>query len=300
MDEFLRNFISRKWKIRDLSFTFLDLLLAVCITGTGLALRSTVIAWTPTNAWKLCAIVLEFALAILCGAIVHSYTGNRLRAFLTYAILVIYPTVVANGSLWNINCIYYVILFFLGLYLYSRGNAVLGTGSILAGLLIAVFRIRSWWMALDVAYPVSLSRGWPNFYEIIGKTVFVELYDKVSLLILAGLFLTGIYWFADKRVKLTRDLVLRLFLFAAILVPYFAPYMPAWAGYTADVAALIYMMRWPERFYLPMLHLIVSYSAYACAINGETKLPMVVFSVLLLGMLTNVGVDLYRAAVKGE
>ena len=114
------------------------------------------------------------------------------------------------------------------------------------------------------------------------------------------MILTGIYWFADKKVKVTKDIVLRLFLFAAILVPYFAPYMPAWAGYTADVAALIYFMRWPKRFYLPMLHLIVSYSAYAYAINGETKLPMVVFSVLLLAMLTNVGVDLYRAAVKGE
>ena len=215
MDEFLRNFIPRKWNVRGVTFTFLDLLLAVCITGTGLALRSTVIEYTPTDTWKLCAVVLEFALAVLCGAIVHSYTESRLRAFLTYAILAIYPTAVANGSLWNINCIYYVILFFLGLYLYSRGNALFGTGSILAGLLIA-------------------------------------------------------------------------------------PYMPAWAGYTADVAALIYFMRWPKRFYLPMLHLIVSYSAYAYAINGETKLPMVVFSVLLLAMLTNVGVDLYRAAVKGE
>ena len=43
MDEFLRNFISRKWNVRGVTFTFLDLLLAVCITGTGLALRSTVI-----------------------------------------------------------------------------------------------------------------------------------------------------------------------------------------------------------------------------------------------------------------
>ena len=180
MDDFLRNFISRKWNLKGLTFTFLDVLLSVCITGTGLALRSTVMEYTPTNTWKLCAILLEFALAILCGAIVHSYTGSRLRAFLTYAVLAVYPTVVANGSLWNINCIYYVILFFLGLYLYSRGNALLGTGSILAGLLIAVFRMRSWWMTLSVAYPVSLNRGWPNFYEIIGKTAFVELYDKVS------------------------------------------------------------------------------------------------------------------------
>ena len=45
-----------------------------------------------------------------------------------------------------------------------------------------------------------------------------------------------------------------------------------------------------------MLHLIVSYSAYAYAINGETKLPMVVFSVILLGILVNVGVDLYQEA----
>ena len=300
MDDFLRNFISKKWNVKGLTFTFLDILLAVCITGTGLALRSTVIAYTPTDIRKIGAIVLELALAVLCGAIVHSDTGSRLRSFLTYAVLVIYPTVVANGSLWNINCIYYVILFFLGLYLYSRGNALLGTGSILAGLLIAVFRMRSWWMMLSVAYPVSLNRGWPNFYEIIGKTAFVELYDKVSLLILAGMILTGIYWFADKKVKVTKDMVLRLFLFAAILIPYFAPYMPAWAGYTADVAALIYFMRWPKRFYLPMLHLIVSYSAYACAINGETKLPMVAFSVLLLAMLTIVGVDIYQAAVKGE
>lgn len=298
MDDFLRDFISRKWKIKNLTFTFLDVLLAVCITGTGAALRSTVIAYTPTNAWKLCALLLEFALALLCGAIVHSYTGSRQRAFLTYAILVIYPTVVANGSLWNINCIYYVILFFLGLYLYSRGHALLGSGSILAGLMIALFRMRSWWIDLGGVYPLLLNRGWPNFYEIIGKRDFVELFDKVSLLVLAGLILSGIYWFADKKVKLTKDMVLRLFLFAAILIPYFAPYMPAWAGYTADVAALLYFMRWPKRFYLPMLHLIVSYSAYAYAINGRTKLPMVVFSVLLVGMLMTVGVDIYRAAVE--
>ena len=73
--------------------------------------------------------------------------------------------------------------------------------------------------------------------------------------------------------------------------------MPAWAGYTADIAALLYFMRRKERFYLPMLHLIVSYSAYAYAMNGETKLPMVLYSVILLGILVNVGVDLYREAL---
>ena len=105
-----------------------------------------------------------------------------------------------------------------------------------------------------------------------------------------------LYCSAKKKIRITTDIALQLFLFLAVLIPYFAPYMPAWAGYTADIAALLYFMRRKDRFYLPMLHLIVSYSAYAYAINGETKLPMVVFSVILLGILVNVGVDLYQEA----
>lgn len=299
MDEFLRNLIVKKWKVGELSFTFLDALLALCITGTGAALRSTVIAYTPTNLWKMAAIVLEFALAALGGGIVYRYTGSRTRALLTYGVLAIYPTVAANGALWNINCIYYVILFFVGLYLYSRGQWILGSASVLGGFLIAVYRMRSWWMMMD-SYPSSLNRGWPNVYEIIGKTAFVDLYEKVSLLFLLGLLLTLAYCFVKRKVRITPDLTLTLFLFLAMLLPYFAPYMPAWAGYTADVAALLYCMRRTDRFYLPMLHLIVSYSAYAYAINGETKLPMVVFSVLLFGMLVNVGVDVYREALSKE
>ena len=32
MDEFLRNFISRKWNVRGVTFTFLDVLLAVLLS----------------------------------------------------------------------------------------------------------------------------------------------------------------------------------------------------------------------------------------------------------------------------
>ena len=39
MDDFLRDFIVKKWKIGRFTFTFLDALLAVCITGTGIFLR---------------------------------------------------------------------------------------------------------------------------------------------------------------------------------------------------------------------------------------------------------------------
>lgn len=292
MDDFLRDFIVKKWKIGSFTFTFLDALLAVCITGTGIFLRLPIM--TDYYDEKLRAIPLEYVLAVVCAAIVYRCTKSGSRAFLTYAILVIYPTIAANGALRNISSVYDAIFIFVGFYLCLTGSRVLraiGTVSILLGVLPLLF-YNGWMLPFNVA----LSYGWPNFYEIIGKTAFVDLFDKVSLLVLAGLLLTLAYCFAKKKVRITPDLALQLFLFLAVLIPYFAPYMPAWAGYTADIAALLYFMRRKERFYLPMLHLIVSYSAYAYMTNGETKLPMVFFSVILLGILVNVGVDLYREA----
>lgn len=294
MDDFLRDFIVKKWKIGSFTFTFLDALLAVCITGTGIFLRIPIM--TDYYDEKLRAIPLEYVLAVVCAAIVYRCTKSGSRAFLTYAILVIYPTIAAIGAIWNVNAVYDAIFIFVGFYLCLTGSRVLraiGTVSILLGALPQLFRY-GWTVPYDPN--PRLSYGWPNFYEIIGKTAFVDLFDKVFLLFLAGLLLTMLYCFAKKKIRITTDIALQLFLFLAVLIPYFAPYMSAWDGYTADIAALLYFMRRKDRFYLPMLHLIVSYSAYAYAINGETKLPMVVFSVILLGILVNVGVDLYREA----
>ena len=292
MDDFLRDFIVKKWKIGSFTFTFLDALLAVCITGTGIFLRLPIM--TDYYDEKLRAIPLEYVLAVVCAAIVYRCTKSGSRAFLTYAILVIYPTIAANGALRNISSVYDAIFIFVGFYLCLTGSRVLraiGTVSILLGVLPLLF-YNGWMLPFNVA----LSYGWPNFYEIIGKTAFVDLFDKVFLLFLAGLILTMLYCFAKKKIRITTDIALQLFLFLAVLIPYFAPYMSTWDGYTADIAALLYFMRRKDRFYLPMLHLIVSYSAYAYMTNGETKLPMVVFSVILLGILVNVGVDLYREA----
>jgi len=286
MDEWLRNLIVRKWKIGTLSFSFLDALLAVCITGTGGMLRLAVIAYTVIDTPKLIAIMMDWFLAILCGFLVHDYTGSRNRAFLTYAVLVIYPTLAANSALWGKNSSYYVYALFLGLYFYGKGEKWRGLLAMGAGAVLAAVR-------LEPSVKV-LTLGWPNLYEIIGKEMFVELYNQVSVLCLFGILFTMLYGFVKRKTVITKDLALRLFLFLAILIPYLAPSMPAWAGMTADVAALVYCMRWPKKFYVPMLHLIVSYSAYANAINGETKLPMALYAVILLALLADTGAGIYR------
>ena len=80
MDDFLRDFIVKKWKIGRFTFTFLDALLAVCITGTGIFLRLPVINHTVTGPEKIGAVVLDYVLALLCAAIVYRCTAGRNRA----------------------------------------------------------------------------------------------------------------------------------------------------------------------------------------------------------------------------
>lgn len=295
MDEFLQRLIVKNWKIGKLTFTFLDVLLAVCITGTGIMLRLAVVEYTVTDSQKLGAMIIDFILAFYCGEIVYEYTRHRNKAFLTYAILVIYPTMIANSALWGKNSVYSVFFFFVGLYYFvlhdKERKKWLGllAAAVGAARALAVFRLSS----------ESMNLGWPNFYEIIGKEAFVELFNQVSVLCLFGIFFTMLYVFVKRRIEITKDMALRLFLFLAILIPYLAPSMPAWAGLTADIGALVYCMRRPRKFYVPILHLIVSYSAYAYALNGETKLPMVLYAVILLALLVDTGVGIFREAAKG-
>lgn len=295
MDEFLQRLIVKNWKIGKLTFTFLDVLLAVCITGTGIMLRLAVVEYTVTDSQKLGAMIIDFILAFYCGEIVYEYTRHRNKAFLTYAILVIYPTMIANSALWGKNSVYSVFFFFVGLYYFvlhdKERKKWLGllAAAVGAARALAVFRLSS----------ESMNLGWPNFYEIIGKEAFVELFNQVSVLCLLGIFFTMLYVFVKRRIEITKDMALRLFLFLAILIPYLAPSMPAWAGLTADIGALVYCMRRPRKFYVPILHLIVSYSAYAYALNGETKLPMVLYAVILLALLVDTGVGIFREAAKG-
>ncbi|MCI9383896.1 MAG: hypothetical protein HFI24_06775, partial [Lachnospiraceae bacterium] len=173
MDEFLQRLIVKNWKIGKLTFTFLDALLAVCITGTGIMLRLAVVEYTVTDSQKLGAMIIDFILAFYCGEIVYEYTRHRNKAFLTYAILVIYPTMIANSALWGKNSVYSVFFFFVGLYYFALHDKErkkwlgLLAAAVGAARALAVFRLSS----------ESMNLGWPNFYEIIGKEAFVELFN---------------------------------------------------------------------------------------------------------------------------
>lgn len=288
MDEFVRNLIYKKFRLGRLTVSVLDLLLAVCITGTGVLLRESVIDYTPVTGMKLVAVVLDFVMAIWGAAFIWGRTGNRNRAFLTYALMVIWPVFAANSALLGENGSFVGVLLILGLNLYDRGMKKTSLLALAASIVVGVLGLKR------PATGDLLTLGWPNIYELTGKFMFVELYDKVSLLFLAGILLCILYCMKEKGFKISGEVLVPGLLFLAILLPFFAPYMPAWAGYAADVLAVLFAVLVPKKFYVAFLHVIVSYSSYAFVLNGESKLPMVLYSVILFVLLMDVGAYVYH------
>ncbi|MBQ8184814.1 MAG: hypothetical protein IJ036_03400 [Lachnospiraceae bacterium] len=288
MDEFVRNLIYKKIRLGKLSVSVLDILLAVCITGVGLFLRESVMDYMPVTEIKLVVVAMDFFMAILGAAFIWGRTHSRNKAFLTYAIMVIWPVFAANSALWGKNGSFIGVLLILALLLYDRNMKAISLVSLAAGVAVAVLGFQA------PAADDLLTLGWPNIFELTGKFMFVELYDKVSLLFIAGILLCMGYCMKKKSLKITKEALVPLLLFLAVFLPYFAPYMPVWAGYGADVLAVLFAVLVPKKFYVAFLHVIVSYSAYAYMLNGETKLPMVLYSVILFVLLADVGAYAYE------
>lgn len=292
MDEFVRNLIYKKFHLGRLTVSVLDLMLAICITGAGILLRESVWDYMPVTSFKVGAMVLDFVMALLGVAFIWGRTGSRNRAFLTYALMVIWPVFAANSALWGKNGSFVGVLLLVGLLLYDRDYKKLSILALLASLVVGILGLQT------PAAGDLLTLGWPNVFELTGKFMFVELYDKVSLLFIAGILLCGIYCMKEKGLQADKETLLPLLLFLWIFLPYFAPYMPAWAGYGADVLAVLFAVLVPKKFYVAFLHVIVSYSAYAFVLNGETKLPMVLYSVILFGLLLDLGAYVYGQMTK--
>ena len=288
MDNFLRDLIYKRIPLGKGGISVLELLLGVCITGVGVMLRGSVAAYTPVDAFKLLTMGLDFVMAILGAAFVWGRTGSRNRAVLTYALMVIWPVFVANSALWGRRGAFCGVLLVIALYAYDRKMRYVSAAAILGGVFLAALELPG------AGTGEFLTLGWPNVFELTGKFMFVDLYEKVSRLFVAGILLCMVYCVKKKGLRLGRRCFLPFLLFLALFLPYFLPFMPAWAGYGADVLAVLLAVVEPKKFYVAFLHLIVSYSSYAFVLNGESKLPMPLYSVILLGLLLDVGAYTYR------
>lgn len=325
VDEMLRNLIFRSFRVKGISFAFLEGLLALCITGVAFMLRTPFETGLPHWIYLLA----EWYLAVNAAALVWSYTASRKKTIGTYALLLTLPTVIADGTILRGNaCIGALLLLSALLYL-ECGNRWMFTLSVAVmliwsvsyvGILFACIvlwqnrKLKSEQLLLLLAaggvrfvysYRLWLQAGYslttfhfPNIYEIVGReAVQTQLIDPVSLV---GLFLTlgllvlAVYLFGLGKMTESKTYLLRLFLFFGLAAVYFLPYMNQSAGYLICVLSVVYMMTAPGQFFVPMLLQIAAFAGYQECFNGTSMMPMWVFAVIQFLLLAYLGIRLLQ------
>ncbi len=315
VDHMLRELLFRKFRLGKLSFEFLEALLAVCITGAAYLLRTPFEKGIPH--WTY--VLAEWYLALAAAVLIQCFTGSRKKALGTYAVLLILPAAVADGTILRGNACVGALLFLCALLFLERFRGQSGawlftlvTAALLlwsvkyAGLLIGCavlwqnrrLRIEQLFVLLAAggarffaAYRAWLQAGytlltfhWPNIYEIVGKEAVqnqpVEPAAVIGLFLTMGLSVLLLYLLGMGKIEMTPVQILRIFLFCGLFAGYFLPYVDQTYGYLFGVLAILYFMLAPGEFLVPMLLQIVIYAGYQECFNGTSMMPMAVFSVI--------------------
>lgn len=327
LDECLRGLLFRQFRIGKLNFDFLEALLAVCITGTGFLLRTPFETGLPH--WLF--LLVEWYLAVSCAVWIWNVTGSRKKTIITYAILIVLPTVVADGTILQSNACVGALLLVSALFFLEKNQqwpftiaaAVLLLWSVkYIGILFACMvlwqnrRLKSEHLLALLAaggarcfaaYRAWLGAGytlvtfhWPNIYEIVGKaSVQGQLIDPlavVGLFLALGLMVLTVWLFSQGKLEINAKVFLRLLLFFGLAAGYFLPYMDQSYGYLYCIAAVLYFVLLPKEFPVPMLLQIVTFAAYQERFNGEAMMSMVIFSVIQFLIIAWLGIQLLQEA----
>lgn len=230
VDDLLRNLLFSKFRMGKLNFDFLEGLLAVCITGVGFLLRTPFENGLPH--WPY--LLAEWYLAVAAAALIWRLTFSRKRALGAYSVLLILPTVIADGTIlrgdacvggllivcallflkeektWFFAVVLAVALLldvrYIGMLLISMilwQNRRLKSEQLLvlmaAGAARFLYSYRAWFQA---GYTL-VTFHWPNIYEIVGReSVQGQLMDPVSVVgffLSLGLMVLVVWMFGQGR-----------------------------------------------------------------------------------------------------
>jgi len=150
----------------------------------------------------------------------------------------------------------------------------------------------------------SLSIKWPNIYQIIGNQHFLLEYASAGTWLILGILMCILFAMAQKRYRITKEFIVQMALFFAILTPYFLPHMHERYGCVADMLAIIYAMMNIRRFYLPLIQILVSFNSYMAYLShlgsNEPSIYYGVWAFVELGLLIIVGLDMWKYMLNPE
>lgn len=145
-----------------------------------------------------------------------------------------------------------------------------------------------------------LTLKWPNIYYLLGIDMFVDLYGKAAIWFTVGLLLLIFYYLVKKCLVIGIDerLLITISLLCVMIITYFLPFMHERYGYLADILCVIFAFYYTNKFYIPILHISISFLAYTKYYTKglqEEAVPMVLLSVVLFMVIWDVAHTLHKS-----
>ncbi len=354
MDQKIRDFLIKEWKVGTHEIAFLDVLLVVGMTIAGIMLRVSVYSYESitTESYKQIAdgikatsVFFDIAIAVLVYLFVMMFTKSKVRAMVAYGVTVALPVLVAGSAMWGLGDSVYAFFAIVSIYLTLKNKGTLGLAFfglalflnqntlfllpvmilfffweknrlygflyVFAGYISRVYLLKSGFASkfplfrvneqmADTNVETLLSYRFPNCFQIIGVDKFVAEYSMVATWIVVAICFMILAFLIQYKPEFTDKKWMVLSLFFVMFIPYFAPFMNERSGLLADIIALIVGFIILERFYIPIVQVIVSYIAYSNYFRGESVIPLSYISFVVLALLFLIVVTFFDKKVQWQ
>lgn len=149
------------------------------------------------------------------------------------------------------------------------------------------------YVAQGVQDAYSLSLKWSNIYQVYGTKFFIKEYEKAGIWLILGILMLLMFYLAHKKYELNHEFILLTGFFFAMVTPYFLPHMHERYGILADILAILYAFTTVKRFYYPLIHIMLSFSAYMEYLCYDYAGPMAYYAFVELGLIILAGLEIY-------
>ncbi|WP_143452725.1 hypothetical protein [Konateibacter massiliensis] len=146
----------------------------------------------------------------------------------------------------------------------------------------------------------SLSLKWSNIYQIYGTGFFIQEYESAGIWLILGILMLLLFYLAYRKYEMSKEFILLLGFFFAMVTAYFLPHMHERYGFLADIFAILYAFTTIKRFYYPLIHIMLSFSAYMEYLSKTFAGPIPYYAFVELGLIILAGLDIYSYVTTGE
>lgn len=146
----------------------------------------------------------------------------------------------------------------------------------------------------------QLSLGYPNIYQIIGTTDFIDVYSSAAIWLTLGFMMAIMYYIARSKVDISKEFIVQLFLIFVLISMCFLPFMHERYAYVADVLSVIFAFIYIKKFYIPLLQILISFSAYSIILSAYVNVPVIIYSFVSLFLIFDLGMGIYQYVAKNQ